>query len=225
MKKPERKPYILLAQGGNYELIEKKSRFLAESIPVSTEEEILSALERIRKTHYDARHHCYAYCYGENYENTRISDDGEPTGTAGKPIFDVLKGIPVTGCLIVVTRYFGGTLLGTGGLVRAYGGAAREAMAASSFRKMLPAERFSLSLDYGDWGKLQHFFSGQEIIPYDQAFTDRVSCRVRVKEEAASGFLKGITELFAGRLIPQDEGEDWIEEVYFPQGGKISETN
>ncbi len=98
-------------------------------------------------------------------------------------------------------------------------------MAASSFLKMLPAERFSLSLDYGDWGKLQHFFSGQELIPYDQAFTDRVSCRVRVKEEAASGFLNGITELFAGRLVPWDEGEDWIEEVYFPQGGKVSETN
>ena len=191
---------------------------MAQSVPVALEEEILSALEGIRKRYYDARHHCYAYCYGEQYEHTRISDDGEPTGTAGKPIFDVLKGIPVTGCLMVVTRYFGGTLLGTGGLVRAYGGAAREALEASSFLRMLPARRFFLSLDYGDWGKVQHFFSAGELVPYDQEFTDRVSCRIRVKEEKTIGFRKGITELLAGKSLPEEEGEDWIQEEYRLRG-------
>ena len=218
-KKTERKPFILLSEGAEFELVEKKSRFLAESICVQSEEEVLSALERIRKQHYNARHHCYAYCYGEQYENTRISDDGEPTGTAGKPIFDMIRGIPATGCLVVVTRYFGGILLGTGGLVRAYGGAAKGVLAASGFQKLLPAKRYSLRTDYADWGKLQYYLSAQGFTPYDQEFTDRVFCRVNVALDSCGAFIKGVTELFAGRLIPAEEGDDSIREPYRPDSG------
>ncbi len=207
-------PYVLLSQGGEYELVEKKSRFLAKSFPVSSEEEVLARLEEVRKKHYDARHNCYAYCYGERFENTRISDDGEPAGTAGRPIFDVIEGVPVTGCLIVVTRYFGGILLGTGGLVRAYGGAAAGVLKASVLVKRFPGEEYSLSADYGEWGKLQYYFGTLGLTPLEQEFTDVVRCRIRVREEEAASFVKGITELSSGRISPVKEGECRIEEVF-----------
>ena len=211
MKETARKPYTLLAAHSDFELTEKKSRFLAEAIPVTGEEEILAELERIRKLHYNARHHCYAYCYGERYENTRISDDGEPTGTAGKPIFDVLSGAQVTNCLIVVTRYFGGTLLGTGGLVRAYGGAAKGALDAAQFIQRLPAKLFKVEADYDQWGKLQYFLGQQELIPTEQEFGTGVTFNVTVRDERTDGFLKGITELSAGRIRPELIGDTWDE--------------
>ena len=124
----ERMPYRVVYQEGTGEYEEKKSRFIANIAPVSSEAEAVSFIESIRKKYYDARHHCTAFIIGRNKEVTRCSDDGEPSGTAGKPILEVLLGADVTNVAAVVTRYFGGTLLGTGGLVRAYTQAAREAI-------------------------------------------------------------------------------------------------
>ena len=117
---------------GESEIVEKKSRFLAEVSHIDTEEEALEFIEKIRKKHYNATHHCYAYVLGERFELQRFSDDGEPGGTAGKPMLDVLTGEGIHDTVVVVTRYFGGTLLGTGGLVRAYSGAAKEGVLAST---------------------------------------------------------------------------------------------
>lgn len=117
---------------GESEIVEKKSRFLAEVSHIDTEEEALEFIEKIRKKHYNATHHCYAYVLGERFELQRFSDDGEPGGTAGKPMIDVLTGEGIHDTVVVVTRYFGGTLLGTGGLVRAYSGAAKEGLLAST---------------------------------------------------------------------------------------------
>ena len=117
--------YKIIYQGGEGEIVEKKSRFIASCIPVKSEEEALGFIESVRKKYWDARHHCYAYVLGERNELMRCSDDGEPQGTAGKPMLDVLLGAGVHDALVIVTRYFGGVLLGTGGLVRAYSGAAR----------------------------------------------------------------------------------------------------
>lgn len=129
-RKTEFLPYKIVCERGYGEYEEKKSRFLAEIVPASSIEEAMAFVESIRKKHYDARHHCFAYVIGRNKEMTRYSDDGEPGGTAGKPILEVLLGADVTDTVAVVTRYFGGTLLGTGGLVRAYTQAAKEGMAA-----------------------------------------------------------------------------------------------
>ena len=116
--------YYTIQKTGHGEYEEKRSRFLGEAIPVQSEEEVQEHLTRIRKQYYDARHHCSAYVLGEKKDRKKASDDGEPQGSAGLPILNVIEGAGCTGILIVVTRYFGGTLLGTGGLVRAYTNAA-----------------------------------------------------------------------------------------------------
>ena len=115
--------YKTIYEGGEGELVEKKSRFIATVRPVETEEEALAFIEEMKKKYWDARHNCYVYSVGMNREATRCSDDGEPSGTAGRPMLDVLLGAGIYNAAIVVTRYFGGVLLGTGGLVRAYSGA------------------------------------------------------------------------------------------------------
>ena len=116
-------------RGGTGEIVEKKSRFIATVRLVESEEEALSCLEALRKKYWDARHNCFVYIIGENQETVRCSDDGEPSGTAGRPMLDVVQGAGLRNVLVVVTRYFGGTLLGTGGLVRAYSQAVQEGLA------------------------------------------------------------------------------------------------
>ena len=120
-------------RGGTGEIVEKKSRFIATVRLVESEEEALSCLEALRKKYWDARHNCFVYIIGENQETVRCSDDGEPSGTAGRPMLDVVQGAGLRNVLVVVTRYFGGTLLGTGGLVRAYSQAVRGGGAKKGF--------------------------------------------------------------------------------------------
>ncbi|MFR5726940.1 MAG: IMPACT family protein [Clostridium sp.] len=118
--------YKIVYEGADGELVEKKSRFIAQIRPVASEEEAFAFIEEVRKKYWDARHHCYAYIIGERAQTARCSDDGEPSQTAGKPMMDVLAGEGLHDVCAVVTRYFGGTLLGTGGLVRAYSGAVKK---------------------------------------------------------------------------------------------------
>ena len=120
--------YINLIKGGEGEIVEKKSRFIGQIEVVKTEEEAYAFIEKIKKKHYDARHNCFAFSIGEDMPLQRFSDDGEPQGTAGKPMLEVINGSGIHNICIVVTRYFGGTLLGTGGLVRAYTDASKEAL-------------------------------------------------------------------------------------------------
>ena len=122
----------ILYQGGTGEIVEKKSRFIANVFEIHSEEEALSHLAQVKKKYWDARHNCYAFVAGDRHQLQRCSDDGEPQGTAGRPMLDVLLKEEVHNALIVVTRYFGGTLLGTGGLVRAYQKAAQEGLLAST---------------------------------------------------------------------------------------------
>ena len=123
--------YDTVYTGGSDEIVEKKSRFIAQVFPVKTEEEVMQLLEAARKKYWDARHNCYAFVLGADGEISRCSDDGEPSGTAGRPILEVLTKRGLKDVLVIVTRYFGGTLLGTGGLVRAYSQAAQAGLAAS----------------------------------------------------------------------------------------------
>ena len=123
-----KKSYKILYQAGEGEIVEKKSRFIATIRPVDSEEEALSFIAEMRKKYWDATHNCTAFVIGENHEQMRCNDDGEPSQTAGRPMLDVLLGEDVHNCCAVVTRYFGGTLLGTGGLVRAYSAAVKEGL-------------------------------------------------------------------------------------------------
>ena len=141
--------FSALLKGAQGEYEEKKSRFLSQSFCVRREEEVAEILSGLRKQHYDARHVCYAYILHGNPPVEKSSDDGEPAKTAGLPMLDLLRAASLRNTLITVVRYFGGTKLGTGGLVRAYTAAAKEALNASVTAEILPAVQLSLCLDYG----------------------------------------------------------------------------
>ncbi len=148
-------PYVILAETGNGYYEEKRSRFPAAAYPVRSEEEAAALIAAEKKKTYDARHHCWAYVLGPNRETVRFSDDGEPSGTAGKPILEVLLGRGVRDALIIVTRYFGGTLLGTGGLVRAYTAASQDALDHAVTALVLPAKKVSVSCSYTDLARIE----------------------------------------------------------------------
>ena len=140
----------IVYQEGFGEIVEKKSRFLAYIFPVDTEEQALERIAQIRREHYSARHNCFAYVIGEKNEIERCSDDGEPSGTAGRPMLEVLTGQGIHNAVAIVTRYFGGTLLGTGGLVRAYTDAVKAGLLASVLLEQKQGLRLLVSTDYND---------------------------------------------------------------------------
>ena len=139
--------YRTVAREAEITLIEKKSKFIARIKPVQTREEAEGFIEEVRKEHWSATHNVPAYIIGINQEIQKYSDDNEPSGTAGLPVLEVLKAHDLVNTAVVVTRYFGGTLLGRGGLVRAYGGAAREAVKEAGIVRMVPATKFGLTVD------------------------------------------------------------------------------
>lgn len=195
----KKEPYRVVVRGGTGEIEEKKSRFIADVMPVQSEEEALAFIEKIKKKYWDARHHCYAYVLGEDARLVRFSDDGEPSGTAGKPILEVLQGMQVSNLAVVVTRYFGGTLLGTGGLVRAYTQAAQAGMEASDIRTMRYGELLEIRTDYNGIGKIQYAMGLRKIAIEDAEYADTVTLKLKVPYEAADAVKKEITEATAGK--------------------------
>lgn len=194
-----KEPYQVVEQGGTGEIEEKKSRFIANVSPAGTEEEALAFIETMRKKYWDARHNCYAYVLGERGELVRFSDDGEPSGTAGKPILEVLLGMEVRNLVVVVTRYFGGTLLGTGGLVRAYTQAAQAGMAASVIRTMRYGTLLMITTDYNGIGRIQYLLGMRKIMIEEPVYTDVVTLKVKVPYEEEEALKKEITEATAGK--------------------------
>ena len=166
--------YNTVLEGGTGEIVEKKSRFIATVRPVKNEEEALVFLEEMRKKYWDARHNCYAYSIGKNREFTRCSDDGEPSGTAGRPMLDVILGEDIYNVAVVVTRYFGGVLLGTGGLVRAYSKAMQEGLAGSLVIEKKKGISLKVTTDYTGIGKIQYIAGERQIPILDSEYTDKV---------------------------------------------------
>ena len=148
--------FKIVYEGGVGEIEEKKSRFIAYVKPVNSEEEASDFIDEIKKKNWDARHNCAAAVIGKNNEFTRCNDDGEPAGTAGKPMLEVLLGEGVHNVAVVVTRYFGGILLGTGGLVRAYQAAVKAGLAASKVAEKRQGVKMTLRTDYNGIGKIQY---------------------------------------------------------------------
>ncbi len=178
--------------------MEKKSRFIAHVQATCTEEAAAAFIEAEKKRYWDARHHCYAYIIGEQGETVRYSDDGEPSGTAGRPILEVLTGSGIRNLTLVVTRYFGGTLLGTGGLVRAYTQAAQAGLADSRVAVMRYGHTLTVETDYNGIGKIQYLL-GQRGIPIeDSVYTEQVTVRFHVPSEEKDKLIKDITEATAG---------------------------
>lgn len=186
-------------QGGEGEIVEKKSRFLGQVFPVAAEEEVLQILEQTKKKYWDAKHHCYAYILGGRGEITRCTDDGEPAGTAGRPILEVLQGEGLHNVLLIVTRYFGGTLLGTGGLVRAYSQAARAGLDASRILEKIRGYRLDIHTDYNGIGKIQYITAQSDVPVVDTQYGEAVTMTVAVPAETASCLVSQITEATAGQ--------------------------
>lgn len=202
-----KKPYKVLYKGGTGELTEKKSRFIANLQPVKTEEEALMFIEQIRKQYWDAKHHCFAYLIGDDHELQRLSDDGEPSQTAGRPMLDVLLGAGIHNACAVVSRYFGGTLLGTGGLVRAYSGSLQNGLSAAVVLMKYPARKLSVISDYNAAGKLNYLFEQQEIKILNREYTEQVAFTVLAPEETWESLIIDITEVTSGRAQVELLGE------------------
>ena len=202
--------YRTVYQGGTGEVVMKKSRFIATVSPVSSEEEALEFIEGLKKKYWDASHNCYAYIIGTKNPLMRCSDDGEPSKTAGKPMLDILISHELTNLVVVVTRYFGGTLLGTGGLVKAYQSAALEGLNQSLIIKKELGLRMRLITDYNLIGKLQYYIGQEELPILTSDYTDVVMLEVLVPADKVTAFEKKVTELSNGTLIPNS-----IEQVYF----------
>jgi len=193
-EKTRTESYLILYKEGTGELTEKKSRFIANTRPVETEEEALSFVEEMRKKYWDARHNCWAYILGERGEKKRCSDDGEPSQTAGKPMLDVLEGAGVTNICLVVTRYFGGVLLGTGGLVRAYSGAAKKGLEGSVIVEKKLARKLLVQTDYNGLGKIQYIAAQAGVTTLDTQYTDNVELIFLVPEGDTKNFQTALTE-------------------------------
>ena len=203
--------YTTVCGYGTGEIVEKKSRFIAEVFPVVSEDEISAHIEKIKKEYWDARHHCWAYVIGQNPGTERMSDDGEPAGTAGKPILEVIRGRGLTDVLVVVTRYFGGTLLGTGGLVRAYTQAALEGLSHAGILRKVPGVRLKIGTDYTGLGKIQYLLAQREISILDTVYTDRVEILTAAAADMAESLKKEITEGTSGQAVIEEDGQCWLE--------------
>lgn len=173
---------IVVKKGGQGLYEEKKSRFIAQVYAVSNEEEASAYIEAARKKYWDARHNCYAFVIGKNGEISRCSDDGEPSGTAGKPILEVISGMGVYNCLIIVTRYFGGTLLGTGGLVRAYTKSSKDALENSTMARIIEGEQYVVVSDYSFVTKIQRIAEDISGIITNTEYVENVTFTIQIEK-------------------------------------------
>ena len=195
----EYEEYVLLIKGAEAELVEKKSSFIATVRPVASEEEAAAFIEEMKKKYYDARHNCSAFVIGNKAQITRSSDDGEPGGTAGRPMLEVLLGSEIRNIAAVVTRYFGGTLLGTGGLVRAYSGVLKEAIAKCETARQHFGVRIRIKADYNAVGKIQYILASKNINPEDCVYAADVEMTAIAPIEEYDRLCKEIVEATSGR--------------------------
>lgn len=185
---------LSLHKGYQYTLVEKKSKFIANVVPVTTVEEAIIEIEKIKKEYWDARHNCFAYVIGENGQEVRCSDDGEPSNTAGKPILDVIQGSGIKNILVVVTRYFGGTLLGTGGLVRAYSQTAKLGIEGCVVIEKQWGQYLEIRTDYNGIGKIQYILGQHNIHIVSSEYTDVVKVLTIINTDAIDNMIDLITQ-------------------------------
>lgn len=201
--------------GGEGEIIEKKSRFIATVRPIKSEEEAAAFIQEMRKKYWDAKHNCFAYVIGERHEISRCSDDGEPAQTAGRPMLDLLLLEDIHDVAVVVTRYFGGVLLGTGGLVRAYQQAAREGLAASTMIDKKKGRKLIVGTDYSNLGRLQYLTAQKDLTVMDTAYTEKAELICMVPVEEAEQTEKDLVDETGAKV-----DISWGEEVSYAVVGK-----
>ena len=203
---------LYVYKGGQGEITEKKSRFIATVRPVESEDEAVSFINETKKKYWDARHNCSAFVIGKRQELTRCSDDGEPAGTAGRPMLDVLLKENIHNAAVVVTRYFGGVLLGTGGLVRAYQQAAKAGLSASEIIEKKDGAVLFIRTDYTGIGRLQYLFAQEKITVMDTAYEADVLVKAVIPENDKKRIEKTIIEQTNGTAKLE-----WGDEVTFAE--------
>lgn len=200
--------YKTISERCEARFIEKKSEFIGYLAPVSSEEEAVAFINEIRAMHRKATHNCYAYILREN-SIARHSDDGEPGGTAGVPIYEVLRKEGLTDVVCVVTRYFGGVLLGTGGLVRAYTRGAKDAVDCADIKVMAMAENITISLDYSLYGRLPQIFAEFDSRICNEEFGECVEIALWVREELSQGLRDKLVDCCNGKVTIETLGKEW----------------
>lgn len=203
---------LYVYKGGQGEITEKKSRFIATVRPVESEDEAVSFINETKKKYWDARHNCSAFVIGKRQELTRCSDDGEPAGTAGRPMLDVLLKENIHNAAVVVTRYFGGVLLGTGGLVRAYQQATKAGLSASEIIEKKDGAVLFIRTDYTGIGRLQYLFAQEKITVMDTAYEADVLVKAVIPENDKKRIEKTIIEQTNGTAKLE-----WGDEVTFAE--------
>lgn len=203
---------LYVYKGGQGEITEKKSRFIATVRPVESEDEAVSFINETKKKYWDARHNCSAFVIGKRQELTRCSDDGEPAGTAGRPMLDVLLKENIHNAAVVVTRYFGGVLLGTGGLVRAYQQATKAGLSASEIIEKKEGAVLFIRTDYTGIGRLQYLFAQEKITVMDTAYEADVLVKAVIPENDKKRIEKTIIEQTNGTAKLE-----WGDEVTFAE--------
>jgi len=202
--------YKTIYQGGTAEIIEKKSRFIASVALVETEAQAVAFIDSIKKQYWNANHNCSAFIVGERGEIVRQSDDGEPSSTAGRPMLDVLQGAKLTNVVAVVTRYFGGTLLGTGGLVRAYSKATQEGLATCTLIDKVWGTMLAIATDYNGVGKIQYLLGERQIPIMDSTYTEKVQIKILLPQEEVLALTAELIEATNGKAVISE-----VEELYF----------
>jgi uncharacterized YigZ family protein len=203
--------YLTVARTAEAELQIKRSRFRCHVERVADEEAARAVVERIRRQHWDARHHCSAFVLGPEGAVQRSNDDGEPSGTAGAPMLEVLRGRDVSDVVAVVTRWFGGVLLGAGGLVRAYGDAVRLGLDEAGVRRRVLMQRYDVLADHAEAGKLESDLRAREVSVLGVDYAERATLHVAVPDDAAPGFDALLAELTGGSSKPDPIGAEWVD--------------
>ena len=190
----------MITKDGCGEIVEKKSRFIGQVFRVETVQEAEEKIAMVSKKYWDARHNCYAYVIGSGSEISKCSDNGEPSGTAGKPILEVINGSGITNILIVVTRYFGGVLLGTGGLVRAYTQAAQAGLGNCEIGEMVYSQKLTLVLSYNMINNVQYYLGQKDVPICESRYEADVQFDICVRESEVSGIKQGLIEKTEGQV-------------------------
>lgn len=203
------KPYKTLLADASEEYVVQKSRFIGRAAPAATEEAALTLLEDARRLHRAANHHCYAYIIGQNAGVMRYSDDGEPGGTAGLPIIETMKAAKVVDCAVVVSRYFGGILLGAGGLARAYAHSCALALKAAGVCEMLPTETWLCEVAYPLWDRVQHSLKALPVRLANTAYATAVSFELQCRQSDAPRVREALARVTDGQLDALTVGEGY----------------
>ncbi|MBU5438217.1 YigZ family protein [Tissierella sp. MSJ-40] len=202
--------YRTIHNYGEEEVIINKSRFIGYAMPINNEEEALAFIDKIKTKHRDATHNVYAYVVGDNNNIQRFNDDGEPSGTAGIPVLEVIKKEDLRNVVVVVTRYFGGIKLGTGGLIRAYTKGAKIGLDAGIIVERILHTKIKIRVDYTLYGKIENYLMTNGYLVDDVIFDDGVNIFVYIKFSEVESFNKTIIDLCSGNVMMEEILEEYL---------------